>query len=116
MSRRLDETVPELRILEAVRPLFSSPLPWSLSGPRRSDDEDAETEIRAEAAGTFFLYEMATMEESLLKLPNRELSQKSFEGCLEAISDLLQFLEDLVHEDILEHRLAIVGETTADVS
>lgn len=102
MPRRLDSTVRERRILEAVRAVFAEELQWRLSTPQGARGSEDATTINIQKAKVFFRDEMVVMRHQLLDVPDYDLSPPAYELCLTTLSDLLRFLETLVRDEILE--------------
>lgn len=117
MSRRLDGMVRERRILEAVQPIFADPLPWRLSDSHNGDgaavaskiDIQKSADINIDKAAAFFFDDMVSVGVQLRDLPDHDLSAQSFQCCVDTITELLLFLEDLVEDDILSHPLVQTG-------
>lgn len=101
----LNDSVPERRILNAVLPIFAGPIPWSLSASATRDEYTVDSvtdDLNVEKAVAFFLEDMVSISIQLVEISDYTLSPQALRSCREVIEDLLNFLEDLVEDDILD--------------
>jgi hypothetical protein len=113
MSLFLDRGTLEWRILESIQPLFAADLPWQPY--KSSNDEDATAAaILFDTSVKLFQHEMRIL---LDNRPSNSISDQGFQSCHDTLSELLEFLESLVHDHIYNaasNRNA--DETAFDVS
>lgn len=130
MTKVLDSTVLEYRILMAVQPIFASALHWSGNATPNShpeieesdsasgeSDESSSAESSNEAPSNSeiretrgcFQAEINSIQQSLKNIPPLGMSEPAFQNCVQKMSRLLKFLENLVKDDILKHTSTSAG-------